>query len=233
MKNEKKLVQKFGNLLLPNLYCEGGIVLQETGEKAVGLYCKVSEFGLELYYNTVIVLQVGSTMCWKDCIAIGWVGWRLYCNTVGTEAGLKAEYTCIVIQNCIVTRGAGAGRSRCALRRAGRTAERAGLARGARGRRQQARGACSGCVGRRWGAQAGMRQSAAGALADARACVRARQERGRTRGHAAGRGRCADGRAAVRQGVAGARVDARARGRGAAGAAWALGAWLVRTGWAS
>ena len=56
-------MQKFGNLLLPNLYCEGGIVLQETGEKVVGLYCKVSEFGLELYCNTVIVLQVRSAMC--------------------------------------------------------------------------------------------------------------------------------------------------------------------------
>ena len=31
MKNEKKMVQKFGNLLLPNLYCEGGIVLQDLG----------------------------------------------------------------------------------------------------------------------------------------------------------------------------------------------------------
>ena len=103
-KTKKNLVQKFGNLLLPNLYCEEGIVLQETGEKVEELYYKMSEFGLELYCNTVIVLQVGSAMCWKDCIAIGWVGWQLYCNTVRTEAGLKAEKTYITIQTyCIVT----------------------------------------------------------------------------------------------------------------------------------
>ena len=28
---KKKSVQKFGNLLLPNLYCEGEIVLQDLG----------------------------------------------------------------------------------------------------------------------------------------------------------------------------------------------------------
>ena len=60
------------------------------------LYCKMSEFGLELYCNTVIVLQVGSAVCWKDCIAIGWEGWQLYCNTVGTEvfslAGFWLQY---------------------------------------------------------------------------------------------------------------------------------------------
>ena len=40
-KKKKKFgaeIWKFGNLLLPNLYCEGEIVLQETGEKVVGLY---------------------------------------------------------------------------------------------------------------------------------------------------------------------------------------------------
>ena len=84
------------------LYCNLGFVLQETGEKVVGLYCKMSEFGLELYCNTAIVLQVGSAMCWKDCIAIGWVGWQLYCNTVGTEAGLKAENACMAIQNVVL-----------------------------------------------------------------------------------------------------------------------------------
>ena len=68
----------------------------------MGLYCQMSEFGLEPYCNTVIVLQVGSAMCWKDCIAIGWVGWQLYCNTVGTEAGLKAEKACIAIQNIVL-----------------------------------------------------------------------------------------------------------------------------------
>ena len=30
-KKKKKSVQKFGNLLLPNLYCEGEIVLQDLG----------------------------------------------------------------------------------------------------------------------------------------------------------------------------------------------------------
>ena len=37
----------------------------------MGLYCKMVEFGLELYCNTVIVLQLGSA---------GWQG--LYRNTM-------------------------------------------------------------------------------------------------------------------------------------------------------
>ena len=115
----------------------------------MGLYCKMSEFGLELYCNTVIVLQVESAMCWKDCIAIGWVGWRLYCNTVGSEAGLKAENTCIAIQiYCIVTGQRRKGWSvlqyntaspghGAAMRAAGAQATRA-CGRGARGRQADA-----------------------------------------------------------------------------------------------
>ena len=72
----------------------------------MGLYCKMSEFDLELYCNTAIVLQVGSAMCWKDCIAIGWVGWQLYCNTVVTEVFSLAGIGCNT-KYCIVARRLG------------------------------------------------------------------------------------------------------------------------------
>ena len=67
-RKKKKLVQKFGNLLLPNSCCEGEIVLQD----------------LEVYCNR--------KACWKCneleilyCNRLG--GWQSYCNTIVTEAG--------------------------------------------------------------------------------------------------------------------------------------------------
>ena len=65
-KNEKKknLVQKFGNLLLPNSYCEGEIVLQD----------------LEVYCNR--------KACWK-----GNELERLYCNRLG-GLEIVLQYNC-------------------------------------------------------------------------------------------------------------------------------------------
>ena len=69
MKEKKNGAERIG--LLPNYIVKRKIVLQETGEMAVGLYCKMGRIGLELYCNTVIVLQLGSA------------GWQeLYCNTM-------------------------------------------------------------------------------------------------------------------------------------------------------
>ena len=49
---------------------------------AGSLYCNRVEnciAGAQWYCNTV------GYSGWKDCIAIGWVGWQLYCNTVVTK----------------------------------------------------------------------------------------------------------------------------------------------------
>ena len=61
---KKKLVQKFGNLLLHNSYCEGEIVLQD----------------LEVYSNR--------KACWK-----GNELERLYCNRLGGLA-VVLQYNC-------------------------------------------------------------------------------------------------------------------------------------------
>ena len=49
---------------------------------AGSLYCNRVEnciAGAQWYCNTV------GYSGWKDCIAIGWVGWQLYCNTIMTK----------------------------------------------------------------------------------------------------------------------------------------------------
>ena len=61
---KKNLVQKFGNLLLPNSYCEGEIVLQD----------------LEVFCNR--------KACWK-CNELE----RLYCNRLGGLA-IVLQYNC-------------------------------------------------------------------------------------------------------------------------------------------
>ena len=81
----------------------------------------------KLYCNTVIVLQLGSVglarivLQYKYCIA----GWEAELS-VSQYIGLYCDWNgcrrpnCIAIQNCIVTRGAGAGRVAGAQARHGR-----------------------------------------------------------------------------------------------------------------
>ena len=67
------MVQKFGNLLLPNLYCEGEIVLQE------GLCCRKTVLQYSLLGSSV--LQYTALYCgWKGCRKIVSQYNELYCD---------------------------------------------------------------------------------------------------------------------------------------------------------
>ena len=107
-------------------------------KKVVGLYCKMGVVGLELYCNTVIVLQAGR---------LGWEAVSQYSRSVlwlgkGQLGGSRYKI-------CIVTEAASVAR------RWARRAGRAGLAEGTRAQRGRARGAQAGAGRRhRWAAGA-------------------------------------------------------------------------------